>query len=105
MAAADLILAQFRLIEDVMQKHTIFVGGSQNGNPVDIANGRSVVFVDGYPAEPDADGALSTSINATIELYVLDHVESGDGEEVTAYFLAALDDHQRKERVASLHAA
>lgn len=88
-----------------MQKHPIFVGGSQNGTTVDNANRRSFTFVDGYLVEPDADGTLSTPINATIELYVLDQVEKDNGEAVVAYFLAALDDHQRKERFASLIAA
>jgi len=88
-----------------MQQHPIFVGGSRNGTPVEKADRRSFTFVDGYLVEPEKDGTLTVPINATIELYVLDEVEREDGEPVAAYFLAALDDCQRRERIVTLTAA
>jgi hypothetical protein len=88
-----------------MHQHPIFVGGSRNGTAVkDQTDRRSFTFVDGYLMEP-GDGTLTVPINATIELYLLDHVEREDGEPVEAYFLADLDERQRRERIAQLMAA
>lgn len=88
-----------------MQQHPIFVGGSRNGTAVEQMDRRSFTFVDGYLVEPSPDGTLTVPINATIELYVLDRVEKADGEPVSAYFLAALDDKQRREKISLLTAA
>lgn len=88
-----------------MQQQPIFIGGSRHGTPVRQTDRRSFTFVDGYLVEPEADGTLTVPINATIELYVLDQVEIDDGEAVAAYFLADLDDEQRRERFALLPAA
>ncbi|MBX3740369.1 MAG: hypothetical protein KF712_05220 [Akkermansiaceae bacterium] len=88
-----------------MHQHPIFVGGSRNGTAVeDQTDRRSFTFVDGYLVEP-GHCPLKFPINATIELYLLDHVEKENGESVEAYFLADLDEKQRRERVSLLTAA
>lgn len=88
-----------------MHQHPIFVGGSRNGTAVEEGTDRrSFTFVDGYLVEP-GDGTLTVPINATIELYLLDQVKRGDGEPVEAYFLADLDESQRRERIELLIAA
>lgn len=88
-----------------MLKQPIFVGGSRNGTVVEDATRRSFTFVDGYLMEPDENGALTIPINATVELYVLDQFSKENGESVTAYFLAELDEEQRKEWFCALMAA
>jgi hypothetical protein len=82
----------------------LFVGGSRNGIREQISSRPTLTFVDGYLVAPDSDGSLKKPINATVEMYVLDRLEVGRTV-VSAYFLAGLDDRQRRERLSALVAA
>lgn len=82
----------------------LFVGGSRNGIREAISSRPTLTFVDGYLVQPDSDGSLRKPINATIEMYVLDELQI-DRKVVSAYFLAGLDDRQRRERLNALIAA
>ena len=87
-----------------MPEKPLFVGGSRNGIREQISSRPTLTFVDGYLVSPSSDGSLEKPINATVEMYVLDRLEL-DRKVVSAYFLAGLDDSQRKERLCALIAA
>lgn len=82
----------------------LFVGGSRNGVREWISSRPTLVFVDGYLVSPDSGGTLEKPINATVEMYVLDKLEL-DRKVVSAYFLAGLDERERRERLTTLIAA
>jgi hypothetical protein len=87
-----------------MPEKPLFVGGSRNGIREQISSRPTLTFVDGYLVSPSSDGTLDKPINATVEMYVLDRVEL-DRSVVSAYFLAGLDDYQRRQRLTALMAA
>ena len=87
-----------------MPEKPLFVGGSRNGIREQISSRPTLTFVDGYLVSPFSDGSLEKPINATVEMYVLDRLEL-DRKVVSAYFLAGLDEFQRKERLSALIAA
>lgn len=87
-----------------MPEKPLFVGGSRNGIREQISSRPTLTFVDGYLVSPLPDGSLEKPINATVEMYVLDRLEL-DRKVVSAYFLAGLDEIQRKERLSALIAA
>lgn len=87
-----------------MTEKPLFVGGSRNGIRELISSRPTLTFVDGYLVAPASDGSLEKPINATVEMYVLDRLEM-DRKVISAYFLAGLDEMQRKARLSALMAA